>query len=64
MRVEKWPWFSGDPRDYLKEISVSSTLFHVYARSTGGFEYSVRQSNDEYVGEIVLTSKFVSSSFE
>ena len=63
MRLKNGHGFSGDPRDYLKEISVSSTLFHVYARLNGGFEYSVRQAKDEYLGEIVLDSKFVSSSF-
>ena len=55
--------FEGDPRSYVTDLPISTTLFHVYGRLDGGFEYSPRQNVHEYLGELILDSEFVSSSF-
>ena len=55
---------NGDPRFYMETLlSPGETLFHVYGRANGGYEYSKHGTNSEYLGDLIIDSHFISSSF-
>ena len=56
--------FNGDPRFYMETLLNSGeTLFHVYGRTDGDYEYSKLDHTSEYLGDLVLDSNFINSSF-